>query len=253
MPKTRGCTEIPLGKPLSLDSCGGAECRKADYNGQHCKLTVKLHMRVKKAFRQLNKAEALISAVADRYTPNDTGFRELLDSARASIEQAKSALNSRSHQMPPTSERAKKKGSQAGVIPEFKGNKTDFVRAVVEGRGSSGATPTDINEAFAIRGINKSNNLVYNSLSALTKNGKLKKQGQRYFVVSSGSNVKSVPAKKRISPEGLKRIIEANKRRWAKRKAVQATAATRKSPTRNRRTIIARKASAARGAANTPA
>ena len=201
-------------------------------------------MRVKKAFRQLSKAEALISAVADRYTPSDDHFRELLDSAKTSIGQARKALNGRSHQMPPTSEQAKKKENQAGAIPEFNGNKTDFVRAVVEARGSSGATPTDINEAFAIRGISKSNNLVYNSLSALTKKGKLKKQGQRYFLVSSGSNPMSVPAKKRISPEGLKRIIQANKRRWAKHKAVQATAGERKSPT-GKRTIIARKASAA--------
>ena len=201
-------------------------------------------MRVKKAFRQLSKAEALIGAVVDRYTPQDARFRELLDSAKASIGQARSALNSRSHQMPPTSEQAKKKGNQAGAIPEFNGNKTDFVRAVVEARGSSGATHTDINEAFAIRGISKSNNLVYNSLSALTKKEKLKKQGQRYFLVSSGSNLMSVPAKKRISPEGLKRIIQANKRRWAKDKAIQATAGKRKSPT-GKRTIIARKASAA--------
>jgi hypothetical protein len=218
-----------------------------------CKLTVKLHMRVKKAFRQLSKAEALITAVADRYTPNDAHFRELLDSAKASIVQARSTLNSRSDQMPPASEQTKKKGNQAEMIPEFNGNKTDFVRAVVEARGSSGATPTEVNEAFAIRGISKNNNLVYNSLSALTKKRKLKKNGQRYFVVSSGSNAKSVPPNKRISPEGLKRIIEANKRRWAKHKVVQATAGKPTSPMQNRRTIIARKASAGRAAANTRA
>ena len=195
-------------------------------------------MRAKKAFRQLSKAEALITAVADRYTPNDAHFRELLGSAKASIVRARSTLNSRSDQMPPASEQTNKKGNQAEMIPEFNGNKTDFVRAVVEARGSSGATPTDINEAFAIGGISKSNNLVYNSLSALTKKGKLKKQGKRYFVLSSGSKLKPVPPKKRISPEGLKRIIEANKRRWAKHKAVQATAGKRKAATGSRRTII---------------
>src|ERR1700741_4355411 len=109
-------------------------------------------MRAKKAFRQLGKAEALINAVADRYTPSDANFRELLDSARASIGQARSALNSRLHHMAPRSEQAKNKRNQAGAIPEFNGNKTDFVRALVEARGSSGATPRDINEAFVIRG-----------------------------------------------------------------------------------------------------
>ena len=211
-------------------------------------------MRAKKAFRQLSKAEALIRAVAHRYTPIDTHLRELLNSVSANIGQAKGALNSQPHETSPASAQTKKKSNRAsrsgtGTAPEFNGSKTDFVRAVVEARGSSGATPTDINEAFAARRIDKSKNLVYNSLNALTKQKKLKKKGERYFVVSTDFNSKAVPAKKRISPEGLKRIIEANKRRWAKAKAAQATSGQRKSPARNRR-ATAPKVSATRTAAN---
>ena len=141
-----------LGKPPLL-TLTRSRVPEAGSERLRCKLTVKLHMRAKKAFRQLSKAEALITAVADRYTANGAHFRELLDSANASLVRARSTLNSRSDEMPPASEQTNKKGNQAQMIPEFNGNKTDFVRAVVEARGSSGATPRDINEAFAIRAL----------------------------------------------------------------------------------------------------
>lgn len=36
--------------------------------------------------------------------------------------------------------------------PEFIGNKTEFVRAVVQSRGSAGAAPKDIDQVFTERG-----------------------------------------------------------------------------------------------------
>jgi hypothetical protein len=183
-------------------------------------------MRAKKALKQLSKAEALISTVANRYTPSDPQLQELLGSASATLGRAKSVLDNRPGQSGRTSTQATKKrsppqGPETPATPEFTGNKIDFVRAVVEARGPSGAMPRDIDEAFTTRRIDRSKNLIYNSLSALVKQKKLKKKGDRYLSASIDSNVKSVLPKKRISPEGLKRIIEANKRRWAGKKAAQ--------------------------------
>jgi hypothetical protein len=185
-------------------------------------------MRAKKALKQLSKAAALISTVANRYTPREPHLQELLDSASAVIGQAKSVLDSRSGESPRTSTKATNKrslpqGSETAAAPGFTGNKTDFVRAVVEAGGPSGVTPREIDEALATRKIDRSKNLIYNALSALVKQKKLKKKGDRYLSASIDSNVKSVLPKKRISAEGLKRIIEANKKRRAGKKAAQDT------------------------------
>jgi hypothetical protein len=220
-------------------------------------------MRAKKALKQLSKAAALISTVANRYTPREPHLQELLDSASAVIGQAKSVLDSRSGESPRTSTKATNKrslpqGSETAAAPEFTGNKTDFVRAVVEAGGPSGVTPRDIDEAFATRKIDRSKNLIYNALSALVKQKKLKKKGDRYLSASIDSNVKSVLPKKRISAEGLKRIIEANKKRWAGKKAAQDTqvAARPKKSSVGKGSAVAgrttgRKVSAKRAAAKT--
>ncbi|HEX4168016.1 MAG TPA: hypothetical protein VHZ55_21330, partial [Bryobacteraceae bacterium] len=86
------------------------------------------------------------------------------------------------------------------------------------------AVPKDIAEVFTARHIGRSENLIYNALSTLVKQKKLKKQGGRYFATSIKSNAKSVAQQKqRISPQGLKRIVQANKRRWARHRAAQTT------------------------------
>jgi hypothetical protein len=181
-------------------------------------------MRAKKALKQLNKAEALISTVAHRYAPNTPQLQELLDSASTTIGQAKRVLDSASGESPrqtsdqATTKRSQRQGPGTTATPEFTGNKTDFVRAVVEAHGPLGATPRDIDGTFRSRRISRSKNLIYSALSTLVKRKELKKKGDRYVSASLNSTVKSVPAKKRISPEGLKRIIEANKRRWAKQR-----------------------------------
>ena len=218
---------------------------------------VKLYMRAKKALKQLSKAEALISTVVKRYKSSDPHFEGLLNSAGATVGQAKRVLDSRSEQSSRASaqtatKRSKPQEPETAATPEFTGNKTDFVRAVVEAHGSSGAAPREIDEAFTTRAIGRSRNLIYSALGALVKQKKLKKKGDRYFSASIESNAKSVPPKKRISPEGLKRIIEANKRRWAKKRAAQVTTERQKSSVRTRgavaRTSIRRNVSGKRAA-----
>ena len=74
--------------------------------------------------------------------------------------------------------------------------------------------PKEIAEVFTARHIDRTDNLIYNALNALVKRKKLIKKADRYFSVSVGSNAKSItPTKQRISPEGLKRTVQANKRR----------------------------------------
>jgi hypothetical protein len=186
-------------------------------------------MRAKKALKQLSKAEALITTVASRYTERTPQFRQLLGSAAAIISQAKDALDelsARSAKKPAQS--AKKQGQATGwegaASPVFSGNKTEFIHALVEARGVDGAVPKDIADVFTARHIGYSENLIYNALRTLVKRKKLKKQGGRYFARSMKSNAKSIaPKKQRISPQGLKRIIQANKRRWARHRAGQTT------------------------------
>jgi hypothetical protein len=112
--------------------------------------------------------------------------------------------------------------------PEFTGNKTGFVVAIVKARGPSGATPKEVADIFAARGVSRSKNLIYNALSLLVKQKKLQKNGGRYFSGSSDSSQKvATPRKWKISAKGLQRIREANKRRWAKKKGAQAAQASK--------------------------
>jgi hypothetical protein len=194
-------------------------------------------MQTKKALRQLGKAEALISGVGSRYTPGTTHLRDILRSASAMLGQAKAALESGSEPAtqkpaPPTKHR-----SESAATPEFTGNKTEFIRLLVEAREPLGVVPKEVSEVFTARHIDRSENLIYNALSTLVKQKKLKKKGDRYFAAASaGSHAKvaaspkvasdakaTAPKKKRISPEGLKRIVEANKKRWARERAARKT------------------------------
>ena len=78
-------------------------------------------------------------------------------------------------------------GAKAGRIPEFAGNKTEFVRALVQSRGSAGAAPKDIEQVFAERRIEKSKNAIYNALASLVMQKKLKKKDGQYFYTESPS------------------------------------------------------------------
>ena len=113
-------------------------------------------------------------------------------------------------------------GSGTEAAPVFSRSKTDFVAAIVKARGISGATPKEVSDAFSARRIPRSKNLIYNALSLLVKQRKLEKKDGRYFSVSADSREQHVaPRKRKISAEGLKRIREANKNRWAKEKAAR--------------------------------
>ena len=110
----------------------------------------------------------------------------------------------------------------------FTGNKTTLVGDIVKSYGSAGASPKEVEEIFSARKIKRSKNLVYNTLSYLVSKKKLKRRDGRYFSVlttpvpQSGS---TAPTKRRISPEGLKRIREGAKKRWAAKRAADRAAA----------------------------
>jgi hypothetical protein len=69
--------------------------------------------------------------------------------------------------------------------PEFTGNKTEFVRAIIRSRGSAGAAPKDIDQVFMERGIERSKNVIYNALHSLVRQKKLKKKDGNYFYMES--------------------------------------------------------------------
>jgi hypothetical protein len=128
--------------------------------------------------------------------------------------------------------------SENPITVEFNGSRSDFVGAVLKQRGSAGVTPGEISNAFAARKVAVSKNLVYNVLSLLFKTKKVRKSAGRYFLVAGkAASVKKVPAKKapakkakpspatkkrRISEEGIRRIIAATKKRWALKRAAKA-------------------------------
>lgn len=75
-----------------------------------------------------------------------------------------------------------------GKAPEFTGNKTQFVRAIVRSCGSMGATPKDIDQVFAKRRIERSKNAIYNALDSLVRQKKLRKHEGQYFYQESAND-----------------------------------------------------------------
>jgi len=86
-----------------------------------------------------------------------------------------------------TSQNGQSLRRDAGKAPEFTGNKTEFVRAVVESRGSAGAAPKDIDQVFVQRRIEKSKNAIYNALDSLVRQKKLRKKEGQYFSLESAN------------------------------------------------------------------
>lgn len=112
--------------------------------------------------------------------------------------------------------------SATQVTVPLKGTRTDFVADILKERGSAGVTPAEISAAFAARKIQTSKNLVYNVLSVMYKQKRVRKSGGKYFpagVKLTGPPVAAsagaAPKKRRISEEGMRRIIAATKKRWA--------------------------------------
>ena len=52
-------------------------------------MKTKKTLKIKKAFKRLDRAEVLLSKVIDQYPADELGVRELLDSARTSVSRAK--------------------------------------------------------------------------------------------------------------------------------------------------------------------
>jgi hypothetical protein len=115
-----------------------------------------------------------------------------------------------------TSKLAKKatpaSSSTAPITVNFNGSRSDFVASVLQQRGAAGVSPAEISAAFAAHKIEVGKNLVYNVLSLMFKQKRVRKSGGKYYLLSSA---KAVPAKRRISEEGMRRIIAATKKRWA--------------------------------------
>jgi hypothetical protein len=130
---------------------------------------------------------------------------------------------------------------KAPVSVEFNGSRSDFVAAAIKSRGSSGITPQEISAAFGARKIAISKNLVYNVLSLMYKQKRVRKSAGRYYhippkggtTVATPAAVAPAPAtpraaetkKRRISPEGMRRIIAATKKRWALQRAAKSKSA----------------------------
>jgi len=108
------------------------------------------------------------------------------------------------------------------AAPEFTGNKTAFVAAIVKAHGASGVAPKEIREVFNSRKIPLSENLIYTTLSALAKDKKLRRRDGRYYGVGSETVPKSgsvAPAKRKMSAAAIKKIKEGVKKYWAAKKA----------------------------------
>jgi hypothetical protein len=119
--------------------------------------------------------------------------------------------------------------SSAPVTVEFNGSRSDFVASVVKQRGSTGITPPEISAAFAVRKVAVSKNLVYNVLSLLFKQKRVRKSGGRYYHIAGTAAApaaapSATPKKSRISEEGMGRIIAATKKRWARQRAAKGKA-----------------------------
>jgi len=116
------------------------------------------------------------------------------------------------------------------VAVGFNGSRSDFVASVLKQRGSTGITPQEISAALAARKIAVSKNLVYNVLSLMFKQKKVRKSEGRYYLLAgkamapaaaspTPTSTSSAPKKGRISEEGMRRIIAATKKRWALQRA----------------------------------
>ena len=126
---------------------------------------------------------------------------------------------------------------------EFSGNKTNLVAAIVEMYGAAGAAPKEVDAVFTDRGVAKSKNLIYNTLSYLVTRKKLVRKDGRYFAVGAKPSTASTampetgvkPTRRKMSAEGIKRIREANKKRWEAKRAADASALKAVKKTRGRK------------------
>ncbi len=112
----------------------------------------------------------------------------------------------------------------------YTGNKTTLMADIVRSFGKAGASPKDVDRILTEKKIERSQNLVYNTLSYLVGQKKLQRKDGRYFSVGTTpapakASKSAAPAKRRISPEGIRRIREAVKKRWAAKRAAERASA----------------------------
>ncbi len=117
----------------------------------------------------------------------------------------------------------------APISVDFNGSRSDFVEAALKQRGAAGATPHEISAAFAARKIAVGKNLVYNVLSSMFKQKRVRRSGGKYYLMGSSASAlpAGAPKKSRISEEGMRRIIAATKKRWAAKRAADSKAKAR--------------------------
>jgi hypothetical protein len=97
-------------------------------------------------------------------------------------------------------------------------NKTQMVADIVKSFGKAGASAKEVDKVLTARKIERSNNLVYTALSYLLAQKKLQRRDGQYFSIETTAGK---PTKHKMSPEGLQRIKEALKKRWAAKKAAE--------------------------------
>jgi hypothetical protein len=129
---------------------------------------------------------------------------------------------------------------------QYKGNKTNMVAEIVGSYGMEGATPKDVDAIFTAQDVPKSKNLIYNTLSYLVAHKRLVRREGKYYLASGPFPAKrrgpkpgkkkaaktAAKSKRRLSPEGLERIREALKKRWADKKAAEEAAAGKRAATK---------------------
>jgi hypothetical protein len=157
-------------------------------------LTKSLEKRIRE-LRHSIEAQTTELAAYEQVLALESGKPMILGPAPAAIAEAV-----RSHSSAP-----------AGNV-KFNGRRSDFVASVLKQHGTKGATPAEISAAFSTSKIAVSKNLVYNVLSSMFKQKKVRKSGGKYYLMAGKS---AANQKHRISEEGMSRIIAATKKRWA--------------------------------------
>ena len=116
--------------------------------------------------------------------------------------------------------------SAASVGVPVTTSKTAMVADIVRSFGKAGVSAKEVDKVLTDRKIERSNNLVYTALSYLVTQKKLKRQDGQYFSIETVGK----PAKRKMSPEGLQRIKDALKKRWAAKRVEAAKAASGANP-----------------------
>ena len=84
----------------------------------------------------------------------------------------------------------------------FVGNKTALVADIVKSHGSGGASPKDVDAVFTARKIQRSKNLIYNTLSYLVAEKRLERKDGKYYAVAAAPLPTTVKTAATPNPNG---------------------------------------------------